>query len=54
MMDEERRKLLELPFSMMIEDVFVIKKRGICITGRAKTGMLHKVDKFIWSVKGST
>ncbi len=42
---EERRKLLSLPFEMQIEDVFSIEGHGVCITGRAKAGRLRKGDK---------
>ena len=42
---EERKKLLQLPFRMTIEDIFTIKGRDvIAVTGRAASGQLRKGD----------
>jgi elongation factor Tu len=43
--DDERRKLLSLPFEMPIEDIFTIKDRGVIVGGQVKTGALRKGDK---------
>jgi elongation factor Tu len=41
---EERRRLLALPFRMVIEDVFTIKGRGVIVTGRVQAGLLEVGD----------
>jgi elongation factor Tu len=45
--EEERRRLLALPFRMPIEDVFEIKRRGIVVIGRAEAGTLKQGDAVI-------
>ena len=49
---EERRRLLALPFRMMIEDVFEIKGRGIVVTGRVSTGILREEDPILITGEG--
>ena len=51
---EERRRLLALPFHMMIEDMFEIKGRGLVVTGRVKAGLLREGDRIIIQDENST
>src|SRR5687768_2851849 len=44
---EERRRLLALPFRMPIEDIFIIKGRGLVVTGRVETGILREEDPIL-------
>ena len=45
--NDEQDKLLNLPFSMVIEDVFVIQRKGIAIIGRVQTGCARKGDEIL-------
>lgn len=51
---EERRRLLALPFRMVIEDVFDVKGRGVVVVGRIETGILREGDATIISGEGET
>ena len=44
---EERDRLLALPFRMVIEDVFDLKGRSVCVTGRVAAGRLKEGDAVV-------
>lgn len=45
--EEEHRRLCALPFRMPIEDVFHLKGRGVCLTGRVAAGRLKEGDEIV-------
>jgi translation elongation factor EF-Tu-like GTPase len=42
--EEEHRRLMALPFRMVISDIFTIKNRGVVVAGKIESGELRKND----------